>query len=79
VVIEGASTNECPVSISLRFPELFDMLTLINRSRRIGESFHTSPLGPDLSNTPARFVDALDLVAIEDIRVNNAMTEAARD
>lgn len=72
VIVEGVTTSECPVS--LISPESIVMISTINRSRHVKEAVGTSSLG-DISRLPARFVDAIEIVEIERIRIENAKAE----
>lgn len=65
----GVSTNECPVSLIPAFAIIAN--EMCNRGRILKEVIDIFA-GAD---TPARLVDALEVVEVERLRTNNLMQE----
>lgn len=74
VLIDGVMSAECPASLIT--PESIATLEIVNRNRHVREASGCSIFGSDVSRWPAKFVDALELIEIERIRVDNARAEA---
>jgi len=79
IVIEGVSTNECPVSVISRRPTLMAYLELISRNRHVVDAIGSPIFGGDISQLPAKFVDACQLVQIERITIDNKMVDASQE
>ncbi len=75
-MIEGVECDECPVSlISL---ESLAWLDDYYRARRAKEAFGSPPHSGGLEAWPARDLDALDLIQMEDNKYEHAKYDAER-
>lgn len=67
--IEGTATDECPTSsITPRSEELVSIITAAKRARE----FLGVPFGADSAEWEAWFYDAVQIIAIEEIKIDNA-------
>jgi hypothetical protein len=71
--IEGVSSAECPVSLVT--PESMEYLMLWIKCKRLHEGIGGTPLGPNLGDTPAATVDAMNLLEVENSRYEQARME----
>lgn len=71
--IDDTDTAECPVSLITSGSLL--ALELVNRNRHVHAATGGCLFGADASRWPARLVDAIELIEIEKIRVENKRAE----
>lgn len=72
VTVEDAATNECPVSLMLRHPELDVLASEIINTRDVKEATGAVLFGPDSSRWPVRWYDTWKLAELAEWQVEQA-------